>query len=111
METVLKRFLTEYKILPSTNGGRSFFEMKAQGVLLAYITTVMLVEPNRKAGRKLGREMIEQFQKDLPGTYDRSVKQYQIFRLMNLMGMNKITWEKILHSKLYRKLRHSHDFN
>lgn len=111
METVLKRFLTEYKILPSTDGGRSFFEMKAQGVLLAYITTVMLVEPNRKAGRKLGRKMIEQFQKDLPGAYERSVKQYQIFRLMNLMGMNKVTWEKILHSKLYRKLRHSHDFN
>lgn len=111
METVLKRFLSEYKILPATDGGRSFFEMKAQGVLLAYITTVMLVEPNRKAGRKLGREMIEQFREELPGAYDRSVKQYQIFRLMNLMRMNKVTWEKMLHSRLYRKLRHSHDFN
>lgn len=111
METVLKRFLAEYKLLPDTNGGRTFFEMKAQGVLLAYITTVMLVEPNRKTGRKLGSDMIEQFRKRLPGAYERSVKQYKIFRLMSFMHLNKATWEKILNSRLYRKLRHSHDFN
>lgn len=111
METVLHRFLTEYKNLPSTNGGRSFFEIKAQGVLLAYITTVMLVEPDRKKGRQMGKAMMNKFRDQLPGAYEHSVMQYRIFRFMNLLHLKKATWERILHSKLYRKLRHSHDFD
>ena len=111
METVLTRFLTEYQKLPTTDGGRSYFEMKAQGVLLAYITTVMLVEPNRKKGRQLGKAMMDRFRDQLPGAYEHSVMQYRIFRLMNLFHLKKAAWERILHSKLYRKLRHSHDFD
>lgn len=111
METVLKRFLAEYTSLPTTDGGRSYFEMKAQGVFLAYITTVLLVEPNRKKGRQLGKEMLGQVRVKIPGAYERSIMQYRIFRCMNLLHMYKSTWERILRSKLYRKLRHSHDFN
>lgn len=111
METVLDCFITEYKNLPTTNGGRAYYEMKAQGVLLSYITTVMLVEPDRKKGRQLGKTVMNKFRDQLPGAYERSVMQYRIFRFMNLLHLKKTTWERILHSKLYRKLRHSHDFD
>ena len=111
METVLKRFIQEYPTLPTTDGGRAFFEMKAQGVLLAYITTVMLVEPDRRKGRCLGKAMMDLFKDQLPGTYHRSKMQYRIFRLMNRLHLSRATWERILNSKLYRKVRHSHDFN
>jgi hypothetical protein len=113
MEAVLERFLTEYHrlSLPDSSAGRSFFEMKAQGVLLAYITTVMLVEPNRKKGRRLGKAMMERFQARLPGAYQRSKQQYRIFCMMNRLHLSKAAWEKLLHSGLYRKLRRSHDFN
>lgn len=112
MEAVLERFLTEYKrlTLPADSSGRAFFELKAQGVLLSYITTVMLVEPDRKKGRQLGEAMMERFQKQLPGAYDRAQKQYKIFRVMNRLHVRKATWEKLLQSGLYRKLRGSHDF-
>ena len=111
MQTVLERFLKEYRNLPTTDGGRSYFELKAQGVLLAYITTVMLVEPDRKKGRQLGKAMMAKFRDQLPGAYERSVMQYRIFRFMNWLHLKKTTWERILNSKLYRKLRHSHDFS
>lgn len=111
METVLQRFLTEATQLPQTAGGRAYFEMKAQGVLLSYITTVMLVEPDRQKGRLLGKKMMDLFHAEMPGAYNRSVKQYRIFRFMNRLHLRKSTWEQILHSKLYRRLRHSHDFN
>ena len=111
METVLKRFIQEYPALPHTQGGKAFFEMKAQGVLLSYITTVMLVEPDRKKGRHLGKAMMDQFREQLPGAYDRSKMQYRIFRFMNLLHLRRSDWERILNSKLYRKLRGSHDFD
>lgn len=112
MEAVLQRFITEYSSLslPEESAGRSFFEMKAQGVLLSYITTVMLVEPDRKKGRQLGQEMMGRFQAQLPGAYARAQKQYRIFRIMNCLHIRKATWEKLLRSGLYRKLRGSHDF-
>jgi glycosyltransferase involved in cell wall biosynthesis len=113
MEAVLQRLLKEYQKLrlPEDSAGRQFYEMKAQGVLLAYITTVMLVEPDRKKGRSLGKEMMNRFQRELPGTYQRSKRQYQIFAMMNRLHLSKGFWEGLLHSGVYRKLRGSHDFN
>lgn len=111
METVLTRFLTEYPNMPTSDGGRAFFEMKAQGVLLSYVTTVLLVEPNRQKGRSLAKAMVEKFKEQLPGAYERSRMQYRIFRCMNMIHLKKSHWERILHSGLYRKIRHSHDFN
>lgn len=111
METVLNRFMKEYQTLPKTDAARAYFELKAQGVLLSYITTVMLVEPDRKKGRQLGETIMAEFKKEIPGAYERSRKQYGIFRMMNKLHIRKTTWEKLLHSKLYRFLRGSHDFN
>ena len=113
VEAVLERFLMEYPklSLPESSAGRAFFELKAQGVLLSYITTVMLVEPDRKKGRRVGQAMMNKFETQLPGAYERARKQYKIFRMMNRLHIRKATWEKLLRSKLYRKLRGSHDFN
>lgn len=113
VETVLERYLTEYATLslPKDSGGRAFFEMKAQGLLLSYMTTVMMVEPDRKKGRRLGDGMMNRFQEHLPGAYHRAKNQYRIFRTMNRLHIRKSTWEKLLRSGLYRTLRRSHDFN
>lgn len=113
METVLSRFISEYQKLelPEDSGGRRYFEMKAQGVLLSYITTVMMAQPDRKLGRQQGQAMMESFRTQLPGAYERSRKQYKIFRLMNRLHIKKATWDRFLNSGLYRRLRRSHDFS
>lgn len=111
--TVLERLVSEYHKLqlPQDCSGRDYVQMKAQGLLLSYITTVMLVEPNKKAGRKQGEDMMSMFREKLPGTYDLAFKQYRVFRMMNRLHIRKATWEKLLRSKLYNKLRHNHDFD
>lgn len=111
VEAVLERFIKEYAPQRLTDGGKAFYEMKAQGVLLSYITTVMLVEPNRKKGRRLGDAMMKRFEAQLPGAYERSRKQCKIFRVMNRLHIRKSTWEKVLRSGFYRKLRRQNDFN
>lgn len=113
MEAVLNRLITQYHrlTLPQDHGGRAFFRMKTQGVLLAYITTVMLVEPSRRKGRKLGKAMMLRVREQLPQVYRSALRQYQIFTLMNRLHLSKAAWEKILNSGLYRKLRRSPDFD
>lgn len=112
-EAVLKRFIKEYPglKLDKQSSGRNYYCMKAQGLLLSYIKTVLLVEKNKSAGRKLGARMMERFQRNMPLTYEMAVKQYKVFRLMNYCHVSKNAWEKILQSRLYNVLRHNHDFN
>lgn len=111
-EAVLKRFIKEYKTLKldENSAGRTYYCMKVQGLLLSYITTVMLVEKNKKFGRELGDKMMARFHKHMPMTFEMAEKQYKIFRLMNGLRINKNTFEAVLHSKVYNKLRNNHDF-
>ncbi|MDO4460010.1 MAG: glycosyltransferase family 2 protein [Clostridia bacterium] len=110
-ETVLRRLITEYSNRNfASDAQRSYYCMKAQGLLLSYITTVLLVEKNRKKGRSMAEKMMNEFRTLLPETYAKAVKQYKIFRLMNSLHINKSGWEKISGSKIYNKLRHNHSF-
>lgn len=111
-EKVLKRLIKEYQLLdlPALSGGRMYYCMKAQGLLLSYITTAMLVNKNKKEGRKMGRRVMRIFQSKMPDTYQLAKKQYGIFLLMNYLHFNKRGWEKILRSKVYNKLRGNYDF-
>lgn len=110
-ETVLRRLVSEYHKLSADCPGKAYVQMKAQGLLLSYLTTVMLVEPKRRAGRAQGKSMMAFFREELPETYELAGKQYRIIRLMNLLGVRKKGFEKLLRSKLYKHLRGSHDFD
>ena len=112
-ETVLRRIISEYKRLPlpETCGGREYVAMKAQGLLLSYLTTAMLVHPDKKTGRAMGEVMMTLFQRELPRTAELAAKQYAAYRLMNAAHVSKKTFEGILHSRLYNKLRGNHDFH
>ena len=112
-ETVLKRLISEYQklSLPENSGGREYVAMKAQGLLLSYLTTVMLVEKDKKKGRAMGEQMMETFRENLPRTWELARKQYQVYLLMNMAHVSKDTFEKLLHSKVYNALRRNHDFN
>ncbi len=113
MEAVLNRLLAEYPILSAhmDSFACDYYCRKVQGVLLAYLTTLLLVMPNRKEGRQLSDRTMQTVRQQLPKSYELSHKQYRIFRLMNQFGFRKKTWDKILHSALYRKVQGNHDFN
>lgn len=109
-EAVLKRLISESEKLNVTDAGREYLCRKTQELLLSYITTTMLVDPDRRAGRQRGDRMMALFREKMPRTYELAVRQYRVFRLMNMLGIRKQTWEKILASKAYNRLRHRHDF-
>lgn len=112
-ETVLRRMITEYRKLdlPEGCGGREYVCMKAQGLLLSYLTTVMLVQRDKKLGRTMGEHMTAYFEQEMPRVCELARKQYQIFGLMNRLHISKGTFEKVLRSRIYNKLRHNHDFS
>ena len=111
MEAVLDRLLTESSAVSLNAPNQEFYCRKVRDVLLSYITTVMLVMPDRKKGRALGKIAISSVQERLPDAYAMGAKQCKIFTWMNRLHIRKETWDKALSSSWYRKLKHDHNFD
>lgn len=112
-KAVIERLLSEYQTvrLPEKCCGRRYYAMKTQGLMLSYITTVLLVEKDKKRGRAMAEEIMSLANDKLPLAYKLARKQYRVFLIMNYLHISKKTWTKILNSKLYNRLRGNHDFN
>ena len=103
-ETVLRDMTEKYKALPQ-NAGKDYAAMKIQELILSYLTTVLLVEPDKKRGRMLAARLMEEYSRSAPEAAALAQKKYKAFLLMNRLHIKKGTWEKILESKLYQTLR------
>ena len=66
---------------------------------------------DKKKGRAMADAMMERIRADMPQVHQLSRKQYQVFRTMNRLHLNKKVWEGIKSSRLYNALRHNHDFS
>ncbi len=111
-EKVIDRLIREFSetgVL--SDAAKRYYYMKVQGLLISYLTTVLLVEPKKPKGRKLAKSLMKKIKTKLPPVYSLAIKQYYAFKLMNYFHISKNALEKILHSKLYNKLKANHDFN
>ena len=110
-ETVLNWMLRQYAQLTCSEGGKAYAAAKIQGLLLSYLTTALLVEPDRKAGRALAKTAMDAFLAGIPEFQGNTRKKYWAFLIMNRLHLTKDSWEKILSSGLYRRLTRKRDFN
>lgn len=109
-EAVLQTMADEYRTLPAS-AGKQYAAMKIQGLLLSYLTTALLVNPDKKEGRRMGRLQMEKRRADAPVSYDLARRKYQVFCLLNRFHVSKAAWDAILGSSLYNKLRKNHSFD
>lgn len=112
IEAIIQKLLNEFSNINNlSDAAKRYYCMKTQGVLLSFLTTALLVEPNRAKGRKLSNNVMKKIRTKLPLTYSLAKKQYTAFKLMNYLHISKNLFERILRSKLYTKIRSKHDFN
>lgn len=109
-EAVICRMVEEYQKLP-LGGGKEYAAMKIQGLMLSYLTTALLVGTDKKAGRQLAAQRMEELKKNAPRAYELALNKYRVFVLLNHMGIGKKTWDKILESSIYNKIRKNHSFD
>lgn len=109
-ETVLRHMIQTYGGLTCGESGRAYAAAKAQGLLLSYLTTALLVEPNRKLGRQLAAQRMREFQAGIPEAGKTARRKYQVFLWMNRLHIGKQTWDRVLHSRAYNRLRRNHSF-
>ena len=109
-ETVIRRMTEECQKLPE-GAGKEFSAMKIQGLLLSYLTTALLVNPDKKAGRQMARQRMEECMEQAPRVWELAKRKYQVFLLLNRLYISKQTWDNILNSKVYNRLRKNHSFD
>ena len=109
-EAVLQTMAEKYLTLEE-NGGRKYAAMKIQGLLLSYLTTALLVNPDKKSGRQMGKTQMQKRLSDVPEAYALAERKYQIFCLLNRLHISKSAWDAILNSSVYNKLRKNHSFD
>lgn len=109
-QTVLTHMTQAARGLTCGPGGKGYAAMKIQGLFLSYLTTALLVEPDRKKGRMLAKARMEELLEALPEAGRGVRKKYFVFLLMNRLHITKRGWERILRSRIYNRLWHKHEF-
>lgn len=110
LEAVLLR-MTQAHHACMTSGGLDYAAMKTQELFLSYLTTVLLVEPDRKKGRKMARQAAAAVTQNFPQAAALAQRKYRVFCLMNRLHISKQSWESFLRSRFYRVLRGNRDFS
>ena len=112
VQTVLHRLVAEaHRLEKLSDAGRDYLCKKTQGLLMSYLTTMLLAHPNKKLGRQLAGEMMAFFKVELPRAYELVVMQYRILCLLNCLHVNKKSFDAVLRSRVYNKLRNNRDFD
>ncbi|MEE0929345.1 MAG: glycosyltransferase family 2 protein [Acutalibacteraceae bacterium] len=81
-----------------------FVLLKIKILLLSYLATVLLVEKNKKAGRKRAEYTMGRLQKALPEAVLSVTKKYNLLKALNRLHISKKTFDAILSSKVYKWL-------
>lgn len=109
METVLDCMTASMEKLED-GAGKCYAARKLHDVFLSYLKTVLLVQPDRKAGRASAAKRLELLRCRAEQTYGMVLKKYKVFVLLNRLHIGLNTWNWILESNLYKKLKNKHTF-
>lgn len=90
--------------------GKRYAARKLHDVFLSYLKTVLMVQPDRKSGRSSAAQRLQLLRQDAPLTYSMVLRKYEAFLLLNRLHISLSTWNKLLDSKIYKKLRNKHSF-
>lgn len=108
-EAVLRRMMEEYETL-AEGPGREYAAMKIRCLLLSYLTTALLLHPDKKTGRKLAAAQMAATKKAAPRAHSMAMKKYLVFCLMNRLHIGKKALDTVLESRLYNHIRGNHSF-
>ena len=110
VETVLRRLLREREKLPS-GVGRDYAAAKAQGLLMSYLTTTLLVCPDKARGRAMAKRMGQKFQESCPEGWAGVAGKYRIFCMCSRLNLTNDRFQAILDNPIMRKIRGKHSFS
>jgi glycosyltransferase involved in cell wall biosynthesis len=108
-QTVIERMAKERKNITDESGA-AYCDKKIHLLLLSYLVTTMLCDPDRKRGRERGERMMQTVQRENEASYLMSTKHFKILKALNILHVSHGAYNRILGSKLYNTIRSNKSF-
>ena len=107
VEKVLERLMEEYDRVKDTMdpGQHRFYCIKVRSLLLRYYTTVLLLEKDRKKGRKMAMDMNYTVRRRIPSSWKMTRRQFLVLWGLSMGHVSKHRWDQFLESGLYKVIR------
>lgn len=109
-QAVIQHMLNQYRSVLESDG-KLYAAKKIQSLLLSYLTTVLLINPDRSQGRDQAKRILSICCQDSPEICRPIRSKYRIFYIMNRLHISMYVWNRIRNSKLYLFLRGAKSFD
>lgn len=109
LDIVIDHMLDYWKIHQGTPYfANNYFLRKMEGVVLSYYVTMCIVNLQKAQGYKACKLLNHRIKKIWPMLFRKLQKMYFAYRIFGMLNINEKSYEKIIHSKLFRLIWHNH---
>lgn len=109
LEKVSDHMLTYWK---ENSTGSTFsaeyFLKKLEGVILSHYVIMCIANPEKAKGRRHCKALNRKLKEKCPPMYQMVQKKYIAYTMFSMLNINEDTYEKIIHSRVFRMVRHNH---
>lgn len=86
----------------------NYWIRKAEGTVLSYYMIMCILNPEKSSGRRLCAELNQRLKRACLPLYTRVLKKYHLYVLFSWLQIGPQAYERMIHSFLFRLLRHNH---
>jgi glycosyltransferase involved in cell wall biosynthesis len=90
------------------NFSELYWQRKTEAVILSYYTTLCISNPDKISGRRLCAIFNRRLKEKYPAIYSKIKRVYYIYVLFSLLRISPYRYDKIIHTSIFRLLRHNH---
>ena len=106
-QKVLNKLIQQYResISIHDDAAKLYYCLMVKSMLANYLSTIMLMNKNRKQGRRQAAAVMKETRQKIPSAYWRALLPYHALRIMNYLGISKQRCDQLLCSDFYARLR------
>lgn len=109
LEAVIEHMLVYWNENHSAkNFHAAYFLRKMEGILLSYYSIMCISNPEKQKGRRQCKALNAKIRSEYPELAAMLKKPYLLYMLFSVLGISDQGYEKAIHSKLFRAIRHNH---
>ena len=109
LETVINGMLTYWKKhCTDVEFCRSYFLRKLEAIVFSHYVIMCIATDEKVLGRKRCRILNKAIKKDCSDLYQMIYKKYLMYIIFSILHISADTYEKLIHSSVFRLIRHNH---
>ena len=109
LEKVIDDMLEYWKINYGSPGfSENYWIRKAEGTILSYYMIMCILNPEKSIGRRLCAKLNQKLKVSCLPLYTGVLNKYHLYVLFSWLQISPNAYERIIHSFLFRLLRHNH---